>query len=222
MIILSLLLPLLLSTLAVASPYRADLVQYNLNINQNAQDPTQYFTNRSNTTYTPSPQNWRAVPFYTVLLDKFADGDPSNNQYFDSMYEWDWRETQLRFGGDLKGLASKLDYIQGMGIKGIYLSGTIFLNMIWQADSLSFPLLFFFYLILPHSGYSPVDFSVLDPHWGTIADWQQFIDTVHARGMYIMLDFTVGTLSDLIGFQGSVISISALPHSLTGLPCPGT
>ncbi|KAF8415300.1 glycoside hydrolase superfamily, partial [Boletus edulis BED1] len=81
------------------------------------------------------------------------------------------------------------DYIQGMGIKGIYLSGTIFLNMIWQADS-----------------YSPLDFSVLDPHWGTIADWQQFIDTIHARGMYIMLDFTVGTMSDLLGFQGSVSS----------------
>lgn len=134
MIIVPLLL-LLLTTLASASPYRPDLVQYNLNLNQNAQDPTQYFTNRSNTTYTPSPDNWRAVPFYTVLLDKFADGDPSNNQFFGSMYEWDWRETQLRFGGDIKGLASKLDYIQGMGIKGLYLSGTIFINMIWQADS---------------------------------------------------------------------------------------
>ncbi|KAF8121955.1 glycoside hydrolase family 13/glycosyltransferase family 5 protein [Boletus edulis] len=194
MIIYSL-LPLLFSSLAIASPYRPDLVQYNLNINQNAQDPTQYFTNRSNTTYTPSPQNWRAIPFYTILLDKFADGDPSNNQFFGSMYEWDWRETQLRYGGDLKGLTSKLDYIQGMGIKGIYLSGTIFLNMIWQADS-----------------YSPLDFSVLDPHWGTIADWQQFIDTIHARGMYIMLDFTVGTMSDLLGFEG-YLNVSA-PFSL--------
>ncbi|KAF9242130.1 glycoside hydrolase family 13/glycosyltransferase family 5 protein [Melanogaster broomeanus] len=176
---------LCLTTFSLASPYRPDLTEYNLNVNQSTQDPTQYYSTRTNTTYTPSPQNWRAIPFYTILLDKFADGDPSNNQFFASEFEWDWRETQLRFGGDLKGLASKLDYIQGMGIKGIYLSGTIFLNMIWQADS-----------------YSPLDFSVLDPHWGTIADWQQFIDTVHARGMYIMLDFTVGTMSDLIGFQG--------------------
>ena len=51
-------------------------------------------------------------------------------------------------------------------------------------------------------GYSPLDFSVLDPHWGTIDDWVSFIDTVHARGMYIVLDFTVGTLSDLLGFDG--------------------
>lgn len=126
---------LLLLPLVLASPYNPSLVQYNLNINQNAQDPTEYYTNRSNTTYTPSPENWRAVPVYTVLLDKFADGDPANNQYFNSMYEWDWRETQLRFGGDLSGLITKLDYIQGMGIKCIYISGTIFLNMIWQADS---------------------------------------------------------------------------------------
>lgn len=221
MIIPLLPLLLLLSTLVAASPYNPNLVQYNLNINQNAQDPTQYFSNRSNTTYTPSPQNWRAVPFYTVLMDKFADGDPSNNQFFDSMYEWDWRETQLRFGGDLKGLTSKLDYIQGMGIKGLYLSGTIFINMMWQADSASFPILSFTRLP-PYPGYSPLDFSVLDPHWGTIADWQQFIDTVHARGMYIMLDFTVGTLSDLIGFQGCVCFTFAPPPSLTGHHCPGT
>lgn len=56
----------------------------------------------------------------------------------------------------------------------------------------------------PFPGYSPLDFSVADPHWGSIADWVQFIDTLHARGMYIILDFTVGTMSDLIGFNGWV------------------
>ncbi|KIO13759.1 glycoside hydrolase family 13 protein [Pisolithus tinctorius Marx 270] len=124
-----------LATLVFSSPYQPELVQYNFNVNQNTTDPTQYYSTRTNTTYTPSPQNWRAVPIYTVLMDKFADGDPSNNDYFGTMYEWDWRETQLRFGGDIKGLTSRLDYIQGMGMKAIYLSGTIFLNMIWQADS---------------------------------------------------------------------------------------
>ncbi|EJF65933.1 glycoside hydrolase family 13 and glycosyltransferase family 5 protein [Dichomitus squalens] len=179
----------LLSLLALAqwgsaSPYRADLVDYNINTNQNAQTPTDYSTNKRSS-YTKSPPNWRAIPFYTVLMDKFADGDPSNNDYFGTMYEWDWRETQLRFGGDLKGLVSRLDYLQGMGIKGIFISGTPFLNMIWQADS-----------------YSPLDFTVLDPHWGTLADWQAAIDEIHSRGMYIMADFTVGTMADLVGFKG--------------------
>ena len=124
---------LALAPAAYASPYRADLVDYNLNTNQNAQDPTQYSTTKLSK-YTQSPPNWRALPFYTILLDKFADGDPSNNDFFGTMYEWDWRETQLRYGGDLKGLVSKLDYLAGMGIKGIFISGTPFLNMLWQAD----------------------------------------------------------------------------------------
>lgn len=151
--------------------------------------PTEYSAAgiRQNTTYTPSPGNWRALPVYTVLLDKFADGDPSNNDFFGTMFEHDWRETQLRFGGDVRGLQSRLDYLQGMGIKTIFIAGTAFLNMPWQADS-----------------YSPIDFTILDPHWGQISDWIAFIDEVHARGMYIMMDFTVGTMGDLIGFDGCV------------------
>ncbi|PBK78186.1 modular protein with glycoside hydrolase family 13 and glycosyltransferase family 5 domains [Armillaria solidipes] len=184
-----------LAGLARASPYRDDLTDYNLNVNQDATQPTEYKATRPNTTYTPSPENWRALPVYTVLLDKFADGDPSNNDYFGTLYESDWRETQLRYGGDLNGLISKLDYLYGMGIRVIFISGTPFLNMLWQADS-----------------YSPLDFTVLDPHWGTIDDWRNAIDTIHAHNMYLMVDFTVGTMSDLIGFDGHLNS--STPFSL--------
>lgn len=175
----------LFATFASSSPYRDDLTDYNLNVNKNAQAVTDYDSTRPNTTYTPSPKNWRALPTYTILLDKFADGDPTNNDFFGTQFEYDYRETQLRYGGDLQGLVSRLDYLQGMGIKLIFMSGTPFLNMIWQADS-----------------YSPLDFSVLDPHWGNINDWRSVIDQIHARGMYFMADFTVGTMADLIGFEG--------------------
>lgn len=174
-----------LATSVSAAPYNATYDAWNLNKNQGATDPTQYTTTRANTTYTKSPDSWRALPFYTLLLDKFADGDPSNNDYFGLMYEHDWRETQLRFGGDVKGLTNKLDYLQGMGIRGVYIAGTAFLNMPWQADS-----------------YSPLDFSTLDPHYGTIDDWTTFIDELHSRNMYIMMDFTIGTMADMIGFSG--------------------
>jgi glycosidase len=53
-------------------------------------------------------------------------------------------------------------------------------------------------------GYSPLDFSVLDPHWGTLDDWRNTINEIHARGMYFMADFTVGTMGDLIGFSRCV------------------
>ncbi|KAE9391982.1 hypothetical protein BT96DRAFT_979605 [Gymnopus androsaceus JB14] len=125
------------------------------------------------------------ITWTSILLDKWADGDPSNNDFFGTIYEWEYRETQLRFGGDLKGLVSRFDYLQGMGIKVIYVAGTPFLNMIWQADS-----------------YSPLDMTVLDLHWGTWDDWVATIDEIHACGMYFMADLTVGTMSDLLGFTG--------------------
>ncbi|KAG6914135.1 hypothetical protein DXG01_002246 [Tephrocybe rancida] len=168
-----------------ASPYRDDLVDYNLNINVNATTPLEYTSSWPGGAYHASPTNWRALPVYTVLLDKFADGDPSNNDFFKTMFESDYRETRLRYGGDLKGLVARLDYLQGMGVRVIFIAGTPFLNMIWQADS-----------------YSPLDFTVLDPHLGTISEWRDAISQIHARGMYIMVDFTVGTMSDLIGFEG--------------------
>lgn len=194
----------LLAKLSSASPYRDDLVDYNLNVNKDASSPLEYKSSRSNSTYTPSPSNWRALPIYTLLLDKFADGDPSNNDYFRTVFESDYRETQLRYGGDLKGLVTKLDYLAGMGIKVIFISGTPFLNMLWQADSELGIFIWALHPCLYLSGYSPLDFTVLDPHWGTIDDWRNAIDQIHARGMYLMADFTVGTMSDLMGFEGQV------------------
>ena len=109
-----LLIFLCLLPLTLAAPYDDKLIDYNINTNKNAQSVLDYNTTRLNQTYTPSPQNWRALPVCTVLLDKWADGDPSNNHYFKTVYEYDWHETQLRFGGDLKGLRAKLDYLYGM------------------------------------------------------------------------------------------------------------
>jgi alpha-1,3-glucan synthase len=122
------------AALSSAAPYADEYADYNLNTNKDAQTPLQYSTTPSGK-FTPSPDNWRAIPFYTLLPDKWANGDPTNDDYFETMFESDWRETQLRVGGDVAGMAARLDYLQGMGIKGIFMSGTLFLNMLWQADS---------------------------------------------------------------------------------------
>ncbi|KAL7424549.1 hypothetical protein Q5752_000233 [Cryptotrichosporon argae] len=176
-----------------AHVYNATLDPWNLNKNQNATDAIDYTTTRSNTTYTPSPDNWRALPTYTLLLDKWIDGEPDNNDFFGMMYEYDWRETQLRAGGDALGLMDErgLDYLQSMGFKAIYIAGTYFLNMPWGSD-----------------GYSALDFTLLDPHYGNVTVWTNFIDALHARGMYIIVDFTVGTMGDLIGVK-KYLNVSA-------------
>lgn len=51
-------------------------------------------------------------------------------------------------------------------------------------------------------GYSAIDFSLIDPHYGTVQQWADMIDEMHRRGMSIILDFTVGTMGDMLGFVG--------------------
>jgi alpha-1,3-glucan synthase len=185
-----------------AHEYREDLAPWNLNENQNAgTNVLEYSTSRPSGRYTPSPANWRQLPFYSLLLDKFADGDPSNNDFFNSTWESDANELNLRYGGDIRGLERHLDYIQGMGMRGVYIAGTPFLNMPWQADSEQGPLAEL-HVLITHPGFSALDFSLLDPHWGAIDDWRSFIDELHVRDMYFMADFTVGTMGDFIGFSG--------------------
>ena len=58
----------------------------------------------------------------------------------------------------------------------IYLAGSPHINEPWAAD-----------------GYSPLDFTLLDHHFGTIAEWQDAIAEVHRRGMYVLMDNTMST-----------------------------
>lgn len=89
---------------------------YNLNTNKEAQHPLDYTGQWENHTYHPSPDNWR-FPFYTLFLDRYVNGDPSNDNANGTIFEQDVMETQFRHGGDLTGLIDSLDYIQGIGIK---------------------------------------------------------------------------------------------------------
>lgn len=91
-------------------------VGYNLNENQEATVPTEYSGAWENHTYYPSPSNWR-FPFYVLTIDRYVDGDPTNNEANGTVFEHNWMTNQFRFGGDVKGLQHDLDYIQGMGIK---------------------------------------------------------------------------------------------------------
>ncbi|TKA69838.1 hypothetical protein B0A49_07425 [Cryomyces minteri] len=68
---------------------------------------------------------------------------------------------------------------------GLYIAGTPFVNQPWKSD-----------------GYSPLDFTLLDRHFGNIDDWRAAIDEIHKRGMFVILDNTLSTMGDLIGFTG--------------------
>ena len=97
-------------------------VDYNLNQNRNAENPLDYSGEWEGHSYMPSPDNWR-FPFYTFFLDRFVNGDPTNDDANGTVYEHDTNNNQWRHGGDLKGLVDSLDYLQGLGIK----EGSIYL-----------------------------------------------------------------------------------------------
>lgn len=102
--------------LAQALQYDPAYEEWNLNTNQQAANPLDYAGTRTGHNYMSSPENWR-MPFYTIMLDRWVNGDPSNDNANDTLFEQDIWSSQLRHGGDVKGLIDSLDYIQGMGIK---------------------------------------------------------------------------------------------------------
>lgn len=109
----------LLSSTTVTEALRYDAAEadYNLNTNRLAEHPLDYSGRRdANHVYKKSPENWR-FPFYTVFLDRYVNGDPTNDNINGTLFETDMMSTQLRFGGDLEGLMDSLDYIAGMGVK---------------------------------------------------------------------------------------------------------
>ncbi len=101
---------------STALRYDTAQVGFNLNENRTAVDPVDYWGEWDNHTYNPSPSNWR-FPFYTLFLDRFVNGDPSNDNANGTVFEHDPMANQLRHGGDVAGFVDSLDYLQGMGIK---------------------------------------------------------------------------------------------------------
>lgn len=107
---------LLLVGLVSCLKFNDEECDYNLNQNKTAEDPLDYWGEWEDHVFHPSPSNWR-FPFYTLFLDRFVNGDPTNDNANGTVFETDVTANQLRVGGDVAGLVDTLDYIQGMGIK---------------------------------------------------------------------------------------------------------
>jgi len=180
----SLLAVSLLVSSTLSLPYLPEYEAYNLNQNKTATQPIDYWGEWPDHEFHPSPENWR-MPFYTLFLDRFVNGDPSNDNSNGTAFEVDILSNQMRAGGDIRGLMDSLDYLQSIGIRVLYIAGSPFQNAPWAADA-----------------FSPLDLTLLDQHFGTIAVWREAIDEIHRRGMYVILENTMSTMGDLLGFEG--------------------
>lgn len=75
---------------ATALQYDPAYTNWNLNMNEDTANPMEYYTTYDNHTYHPSPENWR-FPFYSFFVDKFANGDPTNDNMYVTSGTWKGR-----------------------------------------------------------------------------------------------------------------------------------
>lgn len=134
-----------------------------------------------NTTKTPFV--WESANVYFLLLDRFQNGNPSN----DDIIKRDKPTGPLRGfeGGDLRGIIQKLDegYFTNLGINAIWMSPVVeqIHGSVDEGTGNSYGF----------HGYWTKDWTAIDPSYGTRADLKELVDKAHARGIRIMLDAVI-------------------------------
>lgn len=105
--------------------------------------------------------------WYQIFPDRFHDGDHSLDP--DSVEPWGAKPTYYNFmGGDLQGITDKLDYLNDLGVNGIYLCP------IFDATT--------------NHRYDTVDYMTIDPMLGDKKTFKKLVEEAHKRGIKIMLD----------------------------------
>jgi alpha-glucosidase len=101
---------------------------------------------------------WQHAVFYEIYPRSFAD---SNNDGV----------------GDLRGIASKLDYLRDLGVDAIWISPC------FPSPQVDF-------------GYDVSDYENIDPMYGTLADFDFLASEAKKRNIHIIFDFVVNHTSD--------------------------
>ena len=110
---------------------------------------------------------------YFPLTDRFFDGDPSNNFSVDKNHPAGY------WGGDLKGITQKLDYIKSLGASTVWLSPI--------ADNTE-QLTMGDYHGYGYHGYWISDHEKVEPSQGTMAEAENLVSEAHKKGLKVVLD----------------------------------
>ena len=127
--------------------------------------------------HVPSP-DWRDQVLYFALTDRFADGDPANNDQ--GAGEFKAGERSRYNGGDLQGLRQKLAYIRGLGATGLWITPPVANQWVDPAGTYT-----------GYHGYWAENFMQVDRHLGTLADYRGLSDALHRQGMVLVQDIVV-------------------------------
>ena len=130
---------------------------------------------------------------YLIMTDRFADGDPGNDQPgYAPQAPRGWH------GGDLRGIDRHIDYLQQLGVTALWL--TPVLSNGNMHDS--------------YHGYAAVDLYAIDSHFGSLSDYQRLVDDLHAHGMKSVFDI----VPNHVGFEHPWIKDPPTPDWFHGTP----
>lgn len=114
--------------------------------------------------------------FYQIFVERFFNGDVKNSP--SNLTPWNTDPSPYSFyGGDLKGIIDKLDYLKDLGINGIYLTP------IFQSPS--------------NHKYDTVNYFEIDKYFGDKAIFTELVQKAHERGIRIVLDAVFNHCSNL-------------------------
>jgi glycosidase len=115
---------------------------------------------------------------YLVVPDRFARGEPAPKV---QLREGENRaDNGGRHGGNLAGLAQRLDYIAGMGFTQIWPTPLI------ENDSERYS----------YHGYAATDFYKIDPRFGSNADFRALVQQARGKGLGLIQDIVLNHIGD--------------------------
>ena len=122
--------------------------------------------------------SWAGKVLYLVLLDRFANGDPSRDDF--GRDEYSPTDPEKFQGGDLEGLRRRLPGLKRLGIDAVWLTPPTYGQWVNPAIATR-----------GYHGYWPYDFTAVDPHFGTLEDYRRMVADAHALGIKVIQDIVV-------------------------------
>ena len=122
---------------------------------------------------------------YMLMPDRFADGNPANNQIAGmEAYRNDRSQPSLRHGGDIEGIRQHLDYFTGLGVTALWFTPVLENN---SPDS---------HNVSTYHGYATTNYYKVDPRFGTNEEYCRLIDEAHSRGLKVVMDMIFNHCGD--------------------------
>jgi glycosidase len=120
---------------------------------------------------------------YLIMVDRFSDGDPSNNDPPQSRGLYDRKNKYYYHGGDLQGVIDRLPYLKDLGVTALWLTPWYDnydrLNEIELKEDKP---------CTGFHGYNPQDFYKVEEHFGTLSKLQELVEAAHRQGIKVIQD----------------------------------